>query len=266
MESNSTPRYGSMRPLLLAGGKSTRMGSPKHLLSLPDGQLLYLHLAKTLHTACPDSGTVFISLAHDSILDHSLRTATEQGRSILSPGDLQPSDRLVTLNEHDAPHLKVLMDKGKDTRQESTGPAAGLLAAHRAYPDVTWLILACDFPFCTTELLHQLQSEYQPPVTCFRNDKGFIEPLLAIWSPEALRRLEHNTANGKSSPSAVVRQLSGLVLALPRQTRFNEDGEPEFTDGLEKLSPLFNVNTKEEWETGSGADTKAVLRHWVAFH
>ncbi|KAI6378838.1 hypothetical protein MCOR31_000483 [Pyricularia oryzae] len=227
MESNSTPRYGSMRPLLLAGGKSTRMGSPKHLLSLPDGQLLYLHLAKTLHTACPDSGTVFISLAHDWILDHSLRTATEQGRSILSPGDLQPSDRLVTLNEHDAPHLKVLMDKGKDTRQESTGPAAGLLAAHRAYPDVTWLILA---------------------LTCFRNDKGFIEPLLAIWSPEALRRLEHNTANGKSSPSAVVRQLSGLVLALPRQTRFNEDGEPEFTDGLEKLSPLFNVNTKEEWE------------------
>ncbi|TLD33677.1 hypothetical protein PspLS_00920 [Pyricularia sp. CBS 133598] len=237
-----------MRPLLLAGGRSTRMGSPKHLLPLPDGQPLYLQLAKTLHAACPDLGTVFISLAHDSILDHTLRTATEQGPCVLAPEDLQPFDGLSTLNKHHEPSLKVLMDEGKDSRQESTGPAAGLLAAHRAYPDVSWLVLACDFPFCTTEVLQQLQSEYQTPVTCFRNDEGFIEPLLAIWSPEALRRLEDNTANGKSSPSAVVRQLGGLVLAPPRQTGCNEDGEPDFSDGPEKISRLFNVNTKEEWE------------------
>ncbi|TLS23622.1 uncharacterized protein PpBr36_06399 [Pyricularia pennisetigena] len=236
-----------MRPLLLAGGKSTRMGSPKHLLSLPDGQPLYLRLAKTLHAACPGSVPVVVSLAHDSILDQTLRNATEQGGCMLAPEGWQPSDGLSTPNKQHLPILKVLIDEGEGTRLESAGPAAGLLAAHRAYPSATWLVLACDFPFCTTEILHQLQSEYQSPVTCFRNDEGFIEPLLAIWSPDALRRLEDNTANGNSSPSAVVRQLGGLVLAPPRQTECKKDEDPEFNDGLERLSPLFNVNTKEEW-------------------
>src|SRR5579859_4577942 len=75
-----------------------------------------------------------------------------------------------------------------DDAFKSIGPASGLLSAHHTYRD-TWFVLACDFPLATAEAIADLVESYTPPATYFISD-GQIEPLFAIWSPEALDRLE----------------------------------------------------------------------------
>lgn len=54
-----------VQPLLVAGGLSTRMGSSKHLLLLPDGRPLYENTLEHLHQACPWAGTLYISLGEE---------------------------------------------------------------------------------------------------------------------------------------------------------------------------------------------------------
>lgn len=198
-----------LKPLILAGGRSTRMGSPKHLLQFPDGTPLYQHQVKLLRQALPSVTTIYMSLAKDSQLDTYLQNADDHNIKIIYD----------TRDNHD--------------EAQSGGPAQGLLAAHEFDPEATWLVLAVDYPLLTVDLLQQLQDAYQPPVTCFRNGEGYCEPLLGIWSPEALRLLQDNVGQGRSSgPSAVVRQLGGHQI------------DPE----TESDRVLMNVNAQADWD------------------
>ena len=210
-------------PLILAGGKSTRMRSPKHLLPMPDGRPLYKHQIDVLSRACPKLAAIYISLAQDSLLDNFLCECAEA----------QPNDEGKTLeHESGGPDIKVIFDLDSNESEESAGPASGLLAAFAAQPDNTWLVVPCDSPFLNTELLQRLREEYTPPVTCYRNNKGFCEPLMGIWSPDALARLAEMAEGGRVGPSSVVRELGGKQLELPAEAE----------------TPLADVNTKEEWE------------------
>ncbi|OIW30039.1 nucleotide-diphospho-sugar transferase [Coniochaeta ligniaria NRRL 30616] len=194
-----------IKPLVLAGGRSTRMGTPKHLLELPDGTPLYQHQINTLRQACPSAVTVYISLAKDSPLDALLA----------SPPD---------------PGLQIILDEETNDTARSGGPSQGLLSAFASDPTATWLVLAVDYPLMTTRALAQLRDAYEPPVTCFRNDQGFCEPLVGIWGPEALRLLR---AKGtRSSPSAVVKELKGRQLS----------------PAAEVTQLWANVNEWPEWE------------------
>lgn len=204
----------TLRPLILAGGKSVRMGSPKHLLELPDGTPLYKHHIDLLRQACPDSAAIYISLAKDSVLDDFLRDAAA--------------------NVSIGPPVKVIHDFQDISAPESGGPAQGLLSAFRLDPTATWLVVAVDYPLLTIDALRQLREAYQPPVTCFRNAEGFCEPLVGIWSPEAVGLLAESADKGPSlpGPSSIVRRLKGKQIEL-----------------LEGSSTqLRNVNTREDWE------------------
>lgn len=50
------------KPLLLAGGRSSRMGTRKELLCLEGNEPMYKRLISVLHAACPESDTVYLSL------------------------------------------------------------------------------------------------------------------------------------------------------------------------------------------------------------
>lgn len=209
----------ALTPLILAGGRSTRMGSPKHLLRMPDGRPLYQHQLEVLARSCPRAPVIYISLAQDSELDDLLREhATSQHDD--------------THRTPEQPDVGVIFDLEPNGTEESAGPASGLLAASAARPDDTWLVVPCDSPFLDTELLERLRREYEPPVTCYQNSKGFCEPLVGVWSPEALARLAEKAKSGTVGPSSVVRELGGKQVGLP--------------DGEER--PLTDVNTKEDWE------------------
>ncbi|KAK8194396.1 hypothetical protein M8818_007586 [Zalaria obscura] len=111
------------------------------------------------------------------------------------------------------------------------GPAAGLLAAYDADPEAHWLVLACDYPHITASDLGALLEAYEAPVTCFVNEEGFHEPLVALWSPEALRKLRQNVSNGINGPARTIKMLNGKRMRPEREMA------------------LFNANTPQEWET-----------------
>lgn len=115
--------------------------------------------------------------------------------------------------------------------EQGVGPAAGLLSAYKHDPQATWLVLACDFPLMTVNALKRLQDCYEHLVTCYKNELGYSEPLLAIWSPTALRALEGNVLRRRFGPSSVIQNLEGkLLVASSRDNNF-----------------LFNTDTPEEW-------------------
>ncbi|RGP72901.1 bifunctional molybdenum cofactor biosynthesis [Fusarium longipes] len=206
----------NLQPLILAGGKSTRMGFPKHLLLMADGRPLYKHQIELLCETCPEAQTIFVSLAQDSDMDEFLREAWRTSYSTLAGGK----------------RLKVILDTEINEEKHSKGPGSGLLAALDYNPDATWLILACGYPCMTAAGLGQLPPIYRAPVTCFCNNEGVCQPLLGIWSPEAIRQLKENCGKGNYSPSQAFKDLDGL-LHLP-------------TGDVEAL--LYNANTKLEWE------------------
>lgn len=177
------------KPLLLMGGKSTRMGEPKHLLVTPSGKTMLQHNFEKLNELYPAS-KVYISLALETPIDSFLRSKQDIAECIL--------------------------DVERNCTVASVGPAAGLLAAFRFDPKATWLVVACGYPLLTKDVLRQLCGSYVPPVTCFKNMDGFYEPPIGIWSSSALAMLADNVAAGMDSPTTVIRQLDGLAIAPPQ--------------------------------------------------
>ena len=215
----------ALQPLLLAGGRSSRMGRRKELLPLVHDIPMYMHLLRTLDLACPHSHIVYLSLRSPDCLQDILNDprVTE-----VSPGKLAIEvDGSSTL-------VQVIYDRPNDSSlstEEDMGPAGGLLAAHRFDPQATWQVVACDYPFLSVSDLHHLQQEMTGPVTCFQNTDGSCEPLLGVWTPEAMHVLDQNVRRGIRGPKSVIRQCSGKTIR-PRDDRC-----------------LFNMNTPADLDT-----------------
>lgn len=189
--------------LILCGGQSSRMGTPKHLLQLHDSEYVFQTLLRRCRQVCPESSEYFVSLR-----DRSCSTLTGiRGEGPASFG--------------------LLFDS--DTTEEDIGPAAGLLAAHHRRPTCHWLVLACDYPLLGPEEIGHLLANHRGHLSCLENQDGWPEPLLAIWSPAALRQLQENVGQGITGPKHVVRQLRAHLVRP-----------------LESKS-LFNANTVQEW-------------------
>lgn len=211
-----------LKPLLLIGGQSSRMGTRKELLSFPNGRLAFENALVTLHSAVPSASTIFISI-HDETqradIEFRLQDPTPLFVSRVPSHD--DDDHPIRI-----PTLEIIMDQaGPDI-----GPGAGLLAAHSLHPDTMWLVLGCGYPLLPASALQQLILEYRDPVTCFVNEKGFAVPLLGIWSPGALRKLKQNVNAGRSDLNIIVKSVEGKLVQPLRE---------EWIRG---------VNTENEWE------------------
>lgn len=223
----------NLKPLLLAGGLSSRMGVPKHLLPLPDGKPLYNRVILQLAASFPGVEELYMSLRRTSELD----VQVHDGLLADPPGSRVSDARCSILGAQR--NIRVLYDAEaavEDTHSldsPSLGPAAGLLAAYRFDPTAHWVVVACDYPLVSVATFKQLRRDYVAPVTCFQNAEGFCEPLLGIWSPLALAKLEENATDGMLSPAKTVRQMGGRLIRPDEQA-----GERW----------LWNANTKGEWE------------------
>lgn len=199
------------------------MGTPKHLLKFPNDDTntpMYVHLIRRLHVACGFTRDVFISLGGEGEAGHDLESRIKTPAAAETQSNEGADEELINVH--------IIYDcEGQNTAE---GPAAGLLAAYRSDSTAHWLVLPCDFPFITSEALEMLRREYQGPVTCFENEEGFCEPLLGIWGPEALKRLEENVGKGRLGPKFTVRDLGGKMI------------KPE------NWKWLVSVNTPDEWE------------------
>lgn len=239
-ETTAQPLALDVRSLILVGGQSSRMGSPKYLLPVPVPnssqhktvpllvQTISAHIRfhEDLDTPTSDE-PIYISARNDEQVQHL--------RTLLRSFKLEKADTIGFVT---------------DTTL-SAGPAAGLCAAHQRSPNSHWLITGCDYPFLTEAALTQLYNEHlraKKAATCFISD-DMMEPLTAIWSPTALESLQEymEAAEGKGvGPMRVLK-------VLDRQMKPEGHGDMDFKRGVCKVRPsiekwLTGVNTPSEWE------------------
>jgi molybdopterin-guanine dinucleotide biosynthesis protein MobB len=133
---------------VLIGGRSSRMGHPKHLIEKKKAR----------------NGATW--------LEHTV-------------GLLQPliGDRIILSGAGQVPESLSHLSRIPDI-PEARGPLTGILAAMRWQPTVSWLLLACDMPDISTEAVNWLLARRQPGCwgTVPRlHEDGYVEPLLAHY-------------------------------------------------------------------------------------
>ncbi len=170
-----TPVYGC----ILIGGKSSRMGRPKHLLE---------HGGRTW-------------------LEHTIERV---GKVV---------ERIVIVGRGEVPaHLS------NHTRlpdiPDVHGPMAGMVAAMRWAPDVSWLMCACDMPQISVDALRWLLDSRAPGVWATLPDlfdNGHVEPLLAHYDPRAHALFEDLLARQVYGPSALATHPKIATPVPPQQ-------------------------------------------------
>ena len=144
---------------VLIGGRSSRMGRPKHLLEKAGGRTW---LEDTVEILRPHVERVVLA----------------------GQGEIPPSLRELT-RIADVPDV--------------VGPLAGILAAMRWQPDVTWLLVACDMPSLTFPAVEWLLDERRPgrwAVMPHRGDANLVEPLFACYDRRCRSMFEELRLSG----------------------------------------------------------------------
>lgn len=133
-----------------------------------------------------------------------------------------------------APNLAPGTGQVADCFGES-GPLGALLSAWETYPEVAWMLIACDLPALDHQTLSELIAGRNTlcPATAFVHPAdGVPEPLCTIYEPVARRALRAGFAGGRLSLRRYLERV------LPVSARL----VPSHPDAL------FNCNTPEEWE------------------
>ncbi|ANH80523.1 molybdenum cofactor guanylyltransferase [Niabella ginsenosidivorans] len=174
-KNNTLPLNG----LVLAGGKSRRMGTDKDLIRWHNKEQRY-YAADLLSHFCEE---VFISCRPDQA------------------------------KEMDAAY-KTLPDTFLNM-----GPFGGILSALRSQRDKAWLVIACDLPLlgeATIRFLIENRDRKRIATAYESPHDGLPEPLTAIWEPESYPVLLDFLGKGITCPRKVL-QNSNLTLLRPAQ-------------------------------------------------
>lgn len=189
--------------LVLSGGKSTRMGEDKGLI-LYHGIPQRDYLYQLLNQVCE---TTYLSVRADQ-------------------------------NEEIKSNFNTLVDKN-----EYHGPYNGLLSAHKIFPDIAWLVLACDLPLMDENALRELIDQRDPTkmATAFADAQNPLpEPLCAIWEPEALRKSVSYLEKGNGTCPRKFLINSDVKLVFPQRTEvlLNANSKLEYEEAIEKLNDV----------------------------
>tara|TARA_R110002049_G_scaffold63439_1_gene168614 strand:+ start:7088 stop:7681 length:594 start_codon:yes stop_codon:yes gene_type:complete len=166
--------------LVLAGGKSRRMGQDK--ASLAHGGKSQLEFAFDLLAGTTD-------------------------KQFVSTNEAQRDDALRA-------RFPQIVDHYADI-----GPIAGILSALETYPQVDWLVVACDLPNLDETTLGELLSKASPdkPFTAFRSSRdGLPEPLCAVYRANSAAILRRFVEEGIHCPRKVLLRSDTHLLDLPQ--------------------------------------------------
>lgn len=183
--------YQHLNGLVLAGGRSTRMGRDKAALQF-DGRA---QLARAFELLAPLTTRCYVSVREEQRAD-PLRAAYPQVVDL--PG---------------AP----------------PGPAGGIMAAQKAHPGAAWLVVACDLPLLDAATLQHLIARRDPAraATAFRSSRdGLPEPLCAIWEPATAAPLAAALEAGRHCPRTFLLQSDTLLLDQPRADSLDNVNTP----------------------------------------
>jgi len=180
--------------LILSGGKSSRMGTDKALLE---------------YHGLPQRDLLYQMVSQ--VCEHTFLSMREE--------------QVADLNQE----LPYILDKN-----EYKGPFNGLLSAHATYPEVAWLVFACDLPLLDQQAIAQLvrERDTNKDATSFATSQtGLPEPLAAIWEPSGLIKS--------------IDYLYGAKSSCPRKFLINADTKLIFP---ENDRVLMNANSMEDYK------------------
>ncbi|WP_343661547.1 NTP transferase domain-containing protein [Chryseobacterium sp.] len=161
--------------LILAGGKSQRMGNPKDKINWHGKEQRY-YAADLLAPFCNE---VFISCRQDQL-------------------------------ENFDPNYNVLTDTFLNM-----GPFGGILSALRFQRDKAWLVVACDLPLLDEKSLEFLieNRNIEKTATTYESPfDGLPEPLITIWEPKSYPLLLNFLGSGITCPRKVLISSDTLIL------------------------------------------------------
>jgi len=176
--------------LVLTGGKSSRMGHDKALLDhLGKSQLAH---SVDLLSSCVDK--VFVSTRPDQ---------TEEGARSQYP---------------------QIVD-----RYDNMGPVAGILSALLEYPDVDWLVVACDLPNIDADtilhLVEQRDDEY-PFIAYTSSFDGLPEPLCAVYRSGCAEIVQRFVDDGVICPRKILIRSATRLLDQPNPRALDNVNTP----------------------------------------
>ena len=177
--------------LVLAGGRSRRMGQDKALLER-DGQS-QLQYAYSLLAELTDRQ--FVSTRADQQED------AERSR------------------------FPQIVDKYDDI-----GPVAGILSALEAHPDADWLVLACDLPNLDRRTLEYLLEHRadEKPFTAYRSSHdGLPEPLCAVYRSGSDAAIRAFVNDGLVCPRKMLIRSDTHLLDQPDPTALDNVNTPD---------------------------------------
>jgi len=210
-----TSQYG----LVLAGGKSLRMGQDKAALIHPDGRTLARRAWDLLHAAGCES--VVLSLRENQPIPPGFEDVT-------APAVVR-----------DGPELR-------------SGPLTGIVSAMQAYPAADWLVIACDMPRLDSQTLKNLLNARRAGewFLAYRSaSDGEPEPLCAFYAG-AVRKLLKNEINGQArSLRTVLMESQCRLLDLPSPGVLDNSNTPEeWTRATETQDlPAWQADLLEIW-------------------
>ena len=177
--------------LVLAGGQSRRMGSDKASLTL-NGET---QLERAVHLISAHLDRVFVSTSREQA-DDPLR---------------QRFDQIVD-------------------GYQKLGPIAGILSAMDEYPEVSWLVLACDLPNIDDATIACLLDQVSPAheATAFRSVHDDLpEPLCAIYRPESRVIIDRFIQDGTNCPRKILINARTHLLQQPNPGALHNVNSPE---------------------------------------
>ncbi len=178
----------SINGLILSGGLSTRMGEDKRLINY-HGKSQEQYLFDLLKPCC--------------------------------------SEVYVSINQNQSTDLPHIVDLDLAIKS----PIVGILSAFDKNSKTAWLVVACDMPFVNQEAIEYLikHRNAEKFATAFLNpEEKFPEPLLTIYEPKILEKLQGAVNQGKKSPMKVLQSVEVELLKIPNKQM------------------LANINTAEE--------------------
>lgn len=184
--------------LVLAGGKSIRMGVDKSLIDWNGKEQRY-YMADLLAKFCND---IFISCR------------AEQKNEITE-------------------NYKTITDSFT-----GLGPYGAILSAFREQPDCAWIVIACDIPLLdSTTLKYLIESRNTLAIaTAFESPyDGFPEALITIWEPKSYPVLLSFLSQGYTCPRKVLRNNDVSIIKAPDPETLINVNKPEDAEKVRKI-------------------------------
>lgn len=194
-ELNTIP---AINGLVLAGGKSVRMGQAKDLLHWHGKEQRYF-AADLLAPFCDE---VFISCRQDQL-------------------------------DNFDPNYNALTDTFLNM-----GPFGGILSALRAQRDKAWLVVACDLPLLDQKSLEFLLQSRDPEraATTYESPfDGLPEPLITIWEPKSYPLLLNFLGSGNTCPRKVLINSDTLILKPDNPEALMNVNTPEEAEKAQQI-------------------------------